>query len=145
MGRKGFRKSLARYENPLSLAYVLQLGQAVCSWYRAEDGLEPEDDDLDGVIKWKKKWTMRKVVAVKKREEIDKEIGEAPGNPGYMGKYAKAVNEVLKGLSDTEKKEYMQLAEEWNKSHPPAEIQIRSVADNNFGYMILLSICSQCS
>jgi hypothetical protein len=79
------------------------------------------------VIKWKKNWTLRKVVAVKKRAVIDEEIGEGPGNPEYMGKYAKAVSEVLNNLTQVEKKEYMGLVEEWNKSRPPTEVRIRLV------------------
>ena len=94
-------------------------------WYRAEDG-EDDGDDSD-VVKWKKHWTMRKVVAVKKRNQVDQAIGQDPGTPGYMQQYAGGLNEVLKSLSKEEEREYEQLAKEWNKSHPPREVQIRSV------------------
>jgi hypothetical protein len=50
------------------------------------------------------------IVAAKKRAEIDEEIGEEPGHPGYMGKYVTALNEIVNGLTDEEKKEYMELA-----------------------------------
>jgi hypothetical protein len=79
------------------------------------------------MVTWKKNWTMRKVVGVKKRDQIDQEIGEKAGDSAYIVKYANALNAVLESLSEEEKRKYMDLAEEWNKSHPPKEVQIRSV------------------
>jgi hypothetical protein len=98
----------------------------VSNWYRSQDGIEDDEDDSDGVVKWKKKhWTMRKVVGALKRADIDEKIGEEAGNPNYMGAYAGALNEVVDSLSDDAKKEYMELARVWNKSHPPKDVQIR--------------------
>jgi hypothetical protein len=83
------------------------------------------DDDGDGVGKWKKEWTMIKVVKRKKREEIVKETGAVAGSPDYLRRYAGAVKEVLSRLTDEEKRMYMGLAREWNKSRPPRDIQLR--------------------
>lgn len=68
---------------------------------------------------------MRKVVAQKKRSEIDQEIAEGAGKPDYMGGYQKGLNEVLSRMSEEEKREYKKLAEEWNKSRPPRDVQVR--------------------
>lgn len=68
---------------------------------------------------------MRKVVKMMRRDEIDKEIGKVAGGPDYMKGYANGVNEVLKRLTDEEKKKYLELAKEWNKSRLPRDIQIR--------------------
>jgi len=61
-----------------------------------------------------------------------------------MGKYAKAVTEVLNNLTHGERREYMALAEEWNKSRPPTEVQIRSVPVKGLGLDDLINHVSQC-
>jgi hypothetical protein len=96
----------------------------VSKWYQAQDGNEEDGDDSDGVVKWKKAWTMRKVVQVMKKAEINNEVGEAAGHPAYMRGYVRAVNEVISQLTDQEKREYTDMAKEWNKSRPPKEVQI---------------------
>ena len=93
-------------------------------WYQAQDGNEDDGDDSDGVVKWKKAWTMRKVVQVMKKVEINREVGETAGDPAYMKGYVIGVSEVVRQLTDQEKREYMEMAKEWNKSHPPREVQI---------------------
>jgi hypothetical protein len=91
-----------------------------------EDVSEGDDDGGDvNVMRWKKKWTMRKVVQRKEADEINRVIGEKPGSHCYMGKYAGAVTEVINGLSEETKAKYMELAKTWNKSVPPREVQIR--------------------
>jgi hypothetical protein len=68
---------------------------------------------------------LRKVVGVKKREEIDQEIGVRAGEPGYMAGYAEALTTVLGRMTEEEKKEHTKIANDWNKSHPPREVQTR--------------------
>lgn len=104
---------------------VSEFVQAISKWYQTETGGEEDKDDVEGVEKWKKEWTMRKVVITMKRDEINKEIGVAAGSPEYLKGYAKGVNKVMGRLTDEQKREYMELAKEWNKSRPPMDIQIR--------------------
>jgi len=68
---------------------------------------------------------LRKVVGVKKRDEIDQEIGVGAGQPDYMAGYAKGLNAVLGRMTEEEKRDYTEIANEWNKSHPPREVQAR--------------------
>lgn len=91
-------------------------------WYQAQ---EDDGDDSDGIVKWKKVWTMRKVVEVKRKAEINIQVGEAPGEPAYMEGYVRGVNAVVGQLTDQEKREYEEMAKEWNKARPPTEVQIR--------------------
>jgi hypothetical protein len=51
-------------------------------------------------------------------------VGEAAGDPAYMRGYVRGVNEVIGQLTDQEKREYTEMAKEWNKSSPPREVQI---------------------
>jgi hypothetical protein len=83
----------------------------------------------------RKKWTLRKVVIEQKRDLIHEEIGSLlgdkdfqPGSNEYLGVYAKAVNQVIKGLSKQERKKYEALAEEWTRESLPKEIQIKYVS-----------------
>jgi len=120
--RTGLPKSVYKVRSKIFMLHVSQLVQAVANWYSVQRG---EEEEEDGAPKWTKKWNLRKVTAVMKREEIDGIIGEDAGSPKYLRGYAKAVNEVLEELTDEETKEYMQKAKEWNESSPPVDIQMR--------------------
>jgi hypothetical protein len=122
VGKTGLPRSIYKVSNTTFMLHLSQLVQAVPDWYSAQQGEEKEED---GVRKWTKKWTSRKVAAVMKRQEIDGIIGEEAGTPKYLAAYTKAVNAVMEDLTEEEKREYMQMAKEWTASSPPADIQMR--------------------
>jgi hypothetical protein len=83
--------------------------------------------DEEDVAKWKQKWTLRKVIQLKRRKEIDEEIGEPPGSKSYLQKYPGAVSTVMASVTDETKEYYMELAAKWNRAGPPKTIQRRCV------------------
>jgi hypothetical protein len=112
------------------------LFQEICRWYRfkdkeekaKEDDEEMQDDDDDDVEKppgvWEKKWTDRWVAARLKRDEIKQMIGVSTKSE-RLPKYTKTLSEVMKGLDDETRELYKHLAEQWNRSGPPPDIQRR--------------------
>ena len=79
-------------------------------------------------MRFKRKWTLRKVVEQKRRREINMEIGEEPGSGSYLSKYPGAVSTVLGRLSEETRTEYLEVAAKWNKLGPPRDVQIRYVS-----------------
>ena len=72
------------------------------------------------------KWNARAVIIHQNRDKIKRILeknGYKAGTAGYIGKYAKAVKKVTDRMDETWFAEAAQLAEEWNRSQPPAEIQ----------------------
>ena len=73
-----------------------------------------------------RKWNARAVIIHQNRNKIKKILeknGYKAGTAGYIGKYAKAMKKVMDRMDKTEIAAAAELAEEWNESQPPAEIQ----------------------
>jgi hypothetical protein len=90
-------------------------------WYEAEgQGSEELPPRL-----FTKKWSVRRVVEQKMRPEIEEKIGEVAGCRSYLAKYCAACTEVCDGLSDERRDHFKRLAEEWNATKPPLDVQMR--------------------
>jgi hypothetical protein len=95
--------------------------QAIEKWYEAEaQGSEELPPRL-----FTKKWTVRRVVEQRMRREINEKIDEVPGCRSYLAKYCAACTEVCDGLSDERRVDFERLAEEWNATKPPSDVQMR--------------------
>ena len=73
-----------------------------------------------------RKWNARAVIIHQNRDKIKRLLeknGYKAGTAAYIGKYAKAVKKVMDGMDETQIAAAAKLAEEWNESQPPAEIQ----------------------
>jgi len=54
---------------------------------------------------------------------IEETHGAKPGDPAMIKHYQWGVTEVMKEMTDAEKEAAEQMAEEWNKTSPPQEVQ----------------------
>jgi len=54
---------------------------------------------------------------------IEEEYGAKPGNPEMIKNYQWGVTEVMKGMTEAEREEARQTAEQWNKTAPPQAVQ----------------------
>jgi hypothetical protein len=94
-------------------------------WFKNDAGAESDDGASDdfGRKKWKKRWTLRNVTSLLRKEDINARIGVDPGSPVYMGKYSSALTKVVNKLTAAERGEYLALAEQWNRENPPRDVQ----------------------
>jgi hypothetical protein len=116
---------------PVVLSYRLLFTsmQTVQKWYNNHvqgDNSDGDSDDYERK-KWQKRWTLRNVTSHLRKEEINATIGVNPGSPMYMGKYSSALTSVVNGLAENDRREYMKLAEQWNREEPPKDIKRRYV------------------
>src|ERR1700726_409527 len=100
--------------------------QAIDAWYD-KDSADPSGDAKCEGKNWKKMWTLRKVVVMKMRDEIDTRIDAPPGSLQYIRCYGRSLRRVMKGLTDEKREEFLELAEQWNQEGPPRDIQIRYI------------------
>jgi hypothetical protein len=78
--------------------------------------------DLPGEI-WKKKWTVRRVVAHLMREEIVEAIGATRENPEFWRAYSKTVSTIISDMEPETFARYEGYMKEWNNLGPPLDIQ----------------------
>jgi len=84
--------------------------------------------DLPGAV-WQKKWCVRRVVEQVEREKINELIGVDPRSPEYWGRYTNTVTGLIEKFNPETHRQYEILAEKWNKTGPPPEVQRRHFYD----------------
>src|SRR5262245_20037821 len=138
-GRTGLPKSLKKASGVPNFCEVLCENASlkeIEKWYRSQNrqngdhGEEHTDqDDSDEMVlpamKWKRKWNKRRVVEQMEKAEIKKVIGGVSGSSHFMGAYTNAVTQVMNNLDPETRKKYTNLAESWNNSCPPPDVQQR--------------------
>ena len=101
--------------------------QSLQKWYTndAQTNFSNVDSDDFERKKWKKRWNLRTVTSHLKKEEINGAIVMDRSNPMYIGQYSSSLKSVINGLTDNERREYVKLADQWNREEPPRDIQKR--------------------
>lgn len=90
--------------------------------------------DLPGAV-WQKKWCVRRVVEQVERVKINELIGMNPRSPEYWSRYTNTVTGLIEKFDSETRRQYEILAEKWNKTGPPPEVQRRHF------HNILPSVC----
>ena len=95
------------------------MNQAIKRWYKTEDDTGNAKSNVyhNGYVT---KWTVKRVIAKKMIDEINRRIG---GAKDYLSKFHSTVAEIEKELSDEQRQEYSDMAEEYNRTSPPQEWQ----------------------
>jgi len=77
-------------------------------------------------------WNVRRVVWNLKKAEINNIIeekhGVAAGSPAYLAQYQRATTQVVQNLSEEERTEMQQIADNWKNNGPPSGIKTEYVS-----------------
>jgi hypothetical protein len=77
--------------------------------------------------KFERHWNMREVLNYQQNEDIKQRAAQIsralPGTKKYLASYQQALTQVMDELSDRERLELKQTAEEWSKGEVPKEVQ----------------------
>jgi hypothetical protein len=90
-------------------------------WYKGEQ----DKDDSTGIPDVMQTWNLLHVVQFKMINEINARIEDKPGSKVYMSQFRRVSGEVCNELPADVHGEYAALANTWNETKPPRELQIK--------------------
>jgi hypothetical protein len=97
--------------------------QTIMLWYKGEQ----DKDDSTGIPDVTQTWNLLHVVQFKMINEINARIEDKPGSKVYMSQFHRVSGEVCNELPADVRGEYAALANMWNETKPPRELQIKWV------------------
>ena len=94
---------------------------------KGEDSEEEDNDEPPHFKKFHKKWNLRRVVQYKKHLSIKQrmeELSQETGETTYpISLYPTACTQICNELTNRERRQFEELAEQWNKAGVPKDIQ----------------------
>ena len=96
--------------------------QVYTTWFFNHGGRKRSQADK---YKWGKRWTARSVIKHQKRDEIVELTGGKAGDKEMIGNYQAALNTIMQGLTDEERQQAEDTAEDWTNKAPPADVQAK--------------------
>lgn len=101
--------------------------QKLRNYYGNHKAADPEHLESLSSLGLGRDWTVRRVVWNLKKAEIasiiENETGYQPGTGAYLGCYQRITTRVVQNLSEEERLEYQQIADEWMNNGPPLDVK----------------------
>lgn len=101
--------------------------QKITNYYANHKTAEADNLDSLSALALGRDWSVRRVVWIKKQDEIHESIRKLTdarrGTPRYLGYYQSATTLVINEMSEDELEEIERTVEEWKTKGPPEPVQ----------------------